>query len=116
MQKFLPLTMVFLALMTAPAFANHTTDAPQKIQAGSINTTGELITIDANGLICDFCARTLEKIFMKQDTVAGIDVNLDQGKILISLKDGATMEDATIQKLVSDAGYNISAITHRKGH
>src|SRR5690606_16022873 len=115
MKKFL-MTLACLTLITAPAYANHTTDAPQKIQAGSMNATGELITVDANGLICDFCARTLEKIFMKQDEVAGIDVNLDHRKILISLKDGKTMDDATIQKLVTDAGYNIAGITHQKGH
>jgi copper chaperone CopZ len=96
--------------------ADHTQNTPAKIQAGNINPDGELITIDAKGLVCDFCARALEKVFMKQDSVTGIDVNLDNGIILISLKNGKTMDDATITKLVTDAGYNIGSIKHAKGH
>lgn len=109
------LTILTFALPTA-AQADHTKNAPEKIQAGTINASGELITIDANGLVCDFCARALEKVFMKQDGVTGIDVNLDNGIILISLKDGTTMDDATITKLVTDAGYNVGSIKHAKGH
>ena len=107
-------TLTF-ALPTA-AKADHTRNTPAKIQAGNINPEGELITIDANGLVCDFCARALEKVFMKQDGVTGIDVNLDDGVILISLKNGKTLDDATLTKLVTDAGYNIDSIRHAKGH
>lgn len=115
--KYIIMLMTALTLgQPMIAMADHTKNAPAKIQAGHINPTGELITIDANGLVCDFCARALEKVFMKQDSVTGIDVNLDNGVILISLKDGMTMDDATITKLVTDAGYNIGAITHAKGH
>lgn len=112
---FMLLAALTFALPTA-AKAEHTLNTPAKIQAGNINPTGELITVDAKGLVCDFCARALEKVFMKQDSVTGIDVDLDNGIILISLKNGKTMDDATITKLVTDAGYNIGSIKHTKGH
>ena len=108
----LALTLGFPAI----AQADHTKNTPEKIQAGTINPTGELITVDANGLVCDFCARALEKVFMKQKDVKGIDVNLDTGIILISLTDGASMDDATVTKLVTDAGYNVGGIKHSAGH
>lgn len=115
MKYIILVTLLFLFSPVA-AQADHTRHAPAKIQAGSVNPSGELITVDAKGLVCDFCARALEKVFMKQDSVAGIDVNLDTGTILISLKDGKTMDDAVITKLVTDAGYNIGGITRAKGH
>lgn len=115
MKYFIILAFLSLCIPTSVK-ADHTRHTPDKIQAGTINPTGELITVDANGLVCDFCARALEKVFMKQDGVTGIDVNLDQGVILISLKDGQTLDDATITKLVTDAGYNVGGITHTKGH
>ena len=36
---------------------------------------GEIVKIGVNGMVCDFCARAIEKVFMKQDAVESIDVN-----------------------------------------
>lgn len=99
-----------------PAYAEHTAGAPEKMQAGEINQTGTLIQIGVNGLVCDFCARALEKVFMKRSDVAGIDVSLDDSRIIVSLKDKADINDETLRKLVTDAGYNVSGITRKPGH
>lgn len=66
--------------------------------------------VDVNGLVCDFCARALEKVFGKQDAVQDIDVNLDTKVVTINFKDNQTMEDRNITKLIMDAGYNVVAI------
>jgi len=114
--KYIIILTLLALVPPAAAKADHTRHAPAKIQAGTVNPTGELITVDAKGLVCDFCARALEKVFMKQDSVTGIDVNLDKGVILISLQNGKTMDDATITRLVTDAGYNVGGISRAKGH
>lgn len=114
--KYLIIALVLTLGFTQNVIADHTKNAPEKIQAGQIDPSGTLITIDANGLVCDFCARALEKVFMKQKGVSGIDVNLDSGKILISLEKGAAMDDDTLRKLVTDAGYNISSIERSPEH
>ncbi|MBW7909917.1 MAG: heavy-metal-associated domain-containing protein [Alphaproteobacteria bacterium] len=114
---FYTFTLIALLLGTPPsAHASHTANTPEKMQAGHVNQTGTLIEIGVNGLVCDFCARTLEKIFMKRSDVAGIDVSLDESRILISMQNGKDIEDAELNKLVTDAGYNISAITRKAGH
>ena len=110
------LTLALLVCLCSPALANHTANLPEKIQAGHINQTGTLIEIGVNGLVCDFCARTLEKIFMKRSDIAGIDVSLDESRILISLHDGKDIEDSALRKLVTDAGYNVSSIKRTAGH
>jgi copper chaperone CopZ len=110
-------TALAMIVMTGlPAQAEHTTGTPEKIQAGEINKTGTLIQIGVNGLVCDFCARALEKVFMKRSDIAGIDVNLDDSRVIISLKDDADIDDETLRKLVTDAGYNVSGITRKPGH
>lgn len=114
--KYLIIFIAFSLSLASGAQADHTKNAPAKIQAGKINPDGTLITVDANGLVCDFCARALEKVFMKQKGVSGIHVNLDNGKILISLEQGATMDNATVKKLVTDAGYNIGGIERSPEH
>ena len=34
-----------------------------------------------NGLVCDFCARALEKVFMNENSVSGLTVNLKAKKL-----------------------------------
>jgi len=42
----------------------------------------------------------------------GIDVNLESKVVTINFNDGQTLDDETITKLITDAGYNVEGI-HR---
>lgn len=68
------------------------------------------IDIDVNGLVCDFCARAIEKVFSKREEVAVIDVNLNKGKIVIATKDGKSIDNPTLTKLITDSGYDVVKI------
>ena len=70
------------------------------------------ITADVEGMVCDFCARAVEKVFLKQAAVEGININLDQQKIEIHLKQDQTMETAVIEQLIVDSGYNVKEIRY----
>ncbi len=68
------------------------------------------VAAEVNGLVCDFCARALEKLFGKHDEVKDISVDLDKGIVTIQLNDGRTLDDAVINQLIHDAGYNVTTI------
>ena len=89
--KKLILTTALLLCVSTPSFA-------------------ETAFVDVKGLVCDFCARALEKVFGKQDAVEDINVNLDTKRITINFKDGQSLPDETIKSLIMDAGYNVDAI------
>lgn len=72
-----------------------------------------VIDVVVNGLVCDFCARALEKVIGRRDDVLGIDVDLDNGKVSIAMKEGKTIDDTTLTGLITDSGYN--AVTINKG-
>ena len=63
-----------------------------------------------NGLVCDFCARALEKTIGKQESVNSIEVNLTNKIITINLNLGKTLDDYTITQLIEDSGYSIRKI------
>ena len=46
------------------------------------------ITIHVKGLVCDFCARSVEKTFSKTKVVEHINIDLDNGVIGLELKEG----------------------------
>jgi len=72
----------------------------------------DTVNIKVSGLVCDFCARSLEKVFLKRGDVAGIKVDLGKGSVVVAMKPGLPIDDATLTKLITDSGYNVSAI-HR---
>ena len=39
------------------------------------------IKIGVEGMVCDFCAQSIQKVFLKQAGVEKVDVNLDIGKL-----------------------------------
>ena len=63
-----------------------------------------------NGLVCDFCARALEKTIGKQESVNSIEVNLTNKIITINLNPEKTLDDDTITQLIEDSGYSIRKI------
>ncbi len=70
------------------------------------------IKVDIYGLVCDFCARALEKVFSKEDAVEGIDVDLDTKVVTIHLNAEYSLSDNVIKQYIIDAGYNVEEI-HR---
>ena len=61
-------------------------------------------------MVCDFCAQSIEKVFMKIDEVKGIKINLENQKVVIYLDEKTNIEDDIISALLKDAGYTVEQI------
>ena len=72
--------------------------------------TDNIININVNGMVCDFCAQSIEKVFMKRIEVKGINVNLEDQEVVIYLEKETDIEDATISTIFEDAGYSVETI------
>ena len=108
-------TIAAAALMigaAAPALAQGHHQAPQA-KAGVKTPAGSGAVVKVNGLICDFCVQALNKTFKQQAAVRAITVDLDAKEVRLGFKPGATLDDATINKLIKDAGYNVVSIARR---
>lgn len=97
MTKFLTALLTITLLATSvPAFAN-----------------GTKAVVHINGLVCDFCARSLEKTFGKRAEVSGIQVDLTAKTATIDFKDGQSIDDSTITGLITDSGYAVVGIDRK---
>ena len=68
------------------------------------------IIAKVNGMVCDFCARAVTKVFGKEDAVESVDVDLDAGEIRVALKNGATISDERVGELVKKSGYDLVSV------
>lgn len=89
--------------------SSNTQENPS-LSIGTVEPGGEIVSVDAFGLVCDFCATAIEKVFMRKDEVSGLNVSLVDHKIIIALKNGKNLDDAEIEKLITDSGYNVKSI------
>ena len=78
--------------------------------AQALSAGGEPIVVDVLGVVCDFCAKAMNKTFGKQEEVAAVHVDLDEKTLSLVLNDGAQLADNDIEKLVKRSGYRLSAI------
>jgi copper chaperone CopZ len=69
--------------------------------------------VKVNGLICDFCVQALKKTFKKQAAVRAVAIDLNAKEVRLGFKPGMSLNDATIGKLIKDAGYNVVSIKRR---
>lgn len=70
------------------------------------------ITVDVNGLVCDFCAQSVKKVISKEDGVENVDVDLTAKTVTIDVAEGKDVTNEKITQLIKDSGYDITGI-HR---
>ena len=95
---FAILSLVIALTMLAPTFA--------------LANTPSKVIVQVNGLVCDFCARALEKVFSKQEEVNTIDVNLDTKNIMIEFNDNQTIAEEKIKELITNSGYDVVKVSY----
>ena len=114
MKKNILLTIAILLILSPYSFSSndseHRLKMDYKASVGSVDPNGKIIKVNVNGLVCDFCARALEKVFMKEKSVAGLTVNLEEKEIKIFTKKGMNIDDDIIREKSKDSGYIVSSI------
>ncbi len=68
------------------------------------------INVDVNGLVCEFCAVTIEKNFMKRSEVEKVKVDLSKKKVFLTFKPNQNMSDKEIADVIKNNGYNVVKI------
>ncbi len=94
----------FLAMITTMALA-----PPARAQDDKRIEDPDVI-IEVDGLSCPFCAYGIEKRLKKIDSVDELSVLLEEGKVHLKLKEGATVSEERLQKAVADAGFEARSI------
>ena len=88
----------------------HSHDEVTTNGLSSGKVTDNIININVNGMVCDFCAQSIEKVFMKRNEVKGINVNLEDQKVVIYFDKETDIEDSVISTISEYAGYTVETI------
>jgi copper chaperone CopZ len=71
----------------------------------------DTIEMKVYGLVCAFCAQGIEKTLRKNPSTDDVVVSLENKLVAIGTKAGTDIPDAELRKALTEAGYDVKAIT-----
>jgi mercuric ion binding protein len=77
----------------------------------SVAASAGTIEMKVYGLVCGFCAQGIEKTLRKNPATADVVVSLENKLVAIGTRDGQDISDADLTKALTDAGYDVKAIS-----
>lgn len=103
----------FMTLSLAPAAMadDHAYATPEL--AAAVADGGTLVRADILGMVCDFCAIAMTRTFGRRAEVAAVHIDLDDKTLQLVVRDGQTLDDATITDLVRRSGYQLTGDIRR---
>lgn len=61
-----------------------------------------------DGLSCPFCAYGIEKKLQALEGVERVETDIRNGAVIVTMKDNATLDRATAEQAVKDAGFTLN--------
>ncbi|MSQ81115.1 MAG: heavy-metal-associated domain-containing protein [Candidatus Methylopumilus sp.] len=66
--------------------------------------------VTVNGMVCSFCAQGIEKKMKALSETKDVYVGLKNHLVVVEVKDGLTLSQDTIRKIIKGAGYEVKSI------
>lgn len=63
--------------------------------------------LHVDGLACPFCAYGIEKKLGALDGVEGLETNIKDGTVIVTMKDGVALDEAAAKRAVKEAGFSL---------
>ena len=97
---------------------NHDTTATPSVTVATERYEGfvkdlkdsKVAVVNVIGMVCDFCARGIEKTFNKDEFVRKVDVDLANGQVLIAYSADKLINQKEISELILANGQNVTGI------
>ncbi len=67
--------------------------------------------VSVNGMVCDFCARGIERTFKRNSKVFKVDVDLGRGKVLIAFSKVTRIDFEYISRKILENGQTATKMT-----
>lgn len=63
--------------------------------------------LHVDGLACPFCAYGIEKKLGALEGVQGLETHIKDGTVIVTMKDGMTLDEASAKQAVKEAGFSL---------
>ena len=91
-----------------PSIARHARSLCLVLVAIAALAAPPTYRLRVDGLACPFCSYGIEKKLKAIDGVVRLETNIKEGTVIVTMKDGATLDEATAKKAVKAAGFTLN--------
>ncbi len=67
--------------------------------------------LKVDGLACPFCAYGIERKLSAIEGVIKVAVDIKEGKVIVTMAEGATLDEEAARKAVTEAGFTLKAFS-----
>lgn len=71
--------------------------------------------LGVDGLSCPFCAYGIEKRLSKLDGVIGVEVDVGESVVRVTVEEGKTLSEAQARRAVNEAGFTLRFYSEAEG-
>ena len=76
----------------------------------TVSAAPQIYELTVDGLACPFCAYGIEKQLTALEGVESIEVEIDEGLVVVTMGEGATLDRADMDQAVMDAGFTLRKV------
>ena len=74
---------------------------------------GTQYNLRVDGLACPFCAYGIEKKFIQTEGVKTVDIDLQNGLVIVKTTGGKTFTENRLKQIINDAGFTMKSKTEK---
>jgi copper chaperone CopZ len=68
------------------------------------------VQVMVTGMVCGTCAEKIEKKLLEKGQVKRVDVDVESGQVLVTLKKGKALSSQSIRDLIKEAGFKVLSV------
>lgn len=72
-----------------------------------------LYRLQVDGMVCPFCAYSVEQRLQGVSGVEYVDVDIESGRVMVGVQPGHRLEEERVRKLIEDAGFRFESLERR---
>ena len=76
----------------------------------AVSAAPQVYELTVDGLACPFCAYGIEKQLSALEGVESIEIDIDEGLVVVMVAEGAEIHEADLQQAVDDAGFTLRKV------
>ncbi|MFN3629217.1 MAG: heavy-metal-associated domain-containing protein [Casimicrobiaceae bacterium] len=80
------------------------------VTLGASATWAETVKVTVDGMVCAFCAGSIEKKMKANRETAEVFVSLENRIVAVAEKPGMRLDEAKLREQIADAGYEVKRI------
>ena len=73
----------------------------------SLFAAGDQYALGVDGLACPFCAYGIEKKLSAIDGVESTEIDLESGRVIVTLTEGKALSEEAAREAIKDAGFSL---------